>query len=137
MMVSASPTNRNRFRRKHIHYPLSIVHCKFAHRKEFTMTKKKLYIVWGVMYVLCAALGFVPSPEGALYGLLFMLSLAFFIPPAVLLYRAVQRSDLATVRVVRTLSLVSLSATLVMLVVIVCTTLTKYCSSSWTLFASA
>ena len=81
------------------------------------MTKKKLYTAWGVMYVLCAALGFVPSPEGALFGLLFMLSLAFFIPPAVLLYRAIQRSDLATVRVVRTLSLVSLCATLVMLVV--------------------
>ena len=80
------------------------------------MTKKKLYIAWGVMYVLCTALGFVPSPEGALYGLLFMLSLAFFIPPAVLLYRAVQRSDLATVRLVRVLSLASLIATLVALV---------------------
>ena len=81
------------------------------------MTKKKLYTAWGVMYVLCAALGFVPSPEGALYGLLFMLSLAFFIPPAVLLYRAVQRSDLATVGVVRALSILSLSATVVMLVI--------------------
>ena len=80
------------------------------------MTKKNLYIAWGVLYVLCAALGFIPAPQGALYGLLFMLSLAFFIPPAVLLYRAVPRQDLATVRLIRTLSLLSLSATLVVLV---------------------
>ena len=80
------------------------------------MTKKNLYIAWGVLYVLCTALGFIPEPQGALYGLLFMLSLAFFIPPAVLLYRAVQRSDLATVRMVRTLSMASLIATLVGLV---------------------
>ena len=80
------------------------------------MTKKNLYIAWAIMYALCAALGFVPAPEGALYGLLFMLSLAFFIPPAVLLYQAVQRSDLATVRLVRALSMASLIATLVALV---------------------
>ena len=80
------------------------------------MTKKKLYIAWGVMYVICAALGFIPEPQGALSGLLIMISLAFFIPPAILLYRAVQRSDLATVRVVRNLSLTSLLATMVMLV---------------------
>lgn len=81
------------------------------------MQKRNLYIAWGVLYALCAALGFIPSPQGTLYGLLFMLSLAFFIPPAMLLYRAVQRSDLATVRVVRTLSLVSLSATTVALII--------------------
>jgi len=80
------------------------------------MEKRNLYIAWGVLYALCAALGFIPEPQGALYGLLFMLSLAFFIPPAILLYRAVPRDDLATVRAVRTLSLVSLSATLVVLV---------------------
>ena len=80
------------------------------------MNKKKLYIAWGVLYALCAALGFIPEPQGALFGLLFMLSLAFFIPPAMLLYRAVQRSDLATVRLVRTLSLASLIATLTVLV---------------------
>ena len=80
------------------------------------MTKKNLYIAWGVLYALCAALGFVPNPEGALYGLLFMLALSFFIPPALLLYRAVQRQDLATIRLIRVLSLVSLFGTLVLLV---------------------
>ena len=80
------------------------------------MIKKKLYSAWGVFDALCAALGFSPEPQGALFGLLFMLSLAFFIPPAMLLYRAVQRSDLATVRLVRTLSMASLIATLTMLV---------------------
>ena len=80
------------------------------------MTKKNLYIAWGVLYALCAVLGFIPEPQGALYGLLFLLSLAFFIPPTVLLYRAIPREDLATVRLIRTLSLLSLSATLVMLV---------------------
>ena len=80
------------------------------------MTKKNLYIAWGVLYALCAVLGLIPEPQGALYGLLFLLSLAFFIPPTVLLYRAIPREDLATVRLIRTLSLLSLSATLVMLV---------------------
>ena len=80
------------------------------------MTQKNLYIAWGVLYALCAALGFVPEPQGALYGLLFMLSLAFFIPPAVLLYRAIPREDLATVRLIRTLSMASLITTLIVLV---------------------
>ena len=80
------------------------------------MTKKNLYIAWGVMYMLCAALGFVPNPQGALYGLLFMLALAFFIPPAILLYRAVQRRELAPVRLIRALSLVSLFGSLTLLV---------------------
>ncbi len=81
--------------------------------------KKKctLYWVWGILYVLCAALGFFPEPTGPLAGLLVLLAVAFFLPPALLLYRAMSREQVKTVRLIRNLSAASLLATLVALVV--------------------
>ena len=80
------------------------------------MNKKKLYITWGVLYVVCTALGFIHEPEGVLAGLLVTLSLLFFLPPAILLYRAIPREQWSTVRLIRNLSIASLALTLLMLV---------------------
>ena len=80
------------------------------------MKRKNLYITWGVLYGICAALGFIHEPEGVLAGLMVTLSLLFFLPPAMLLYRAIPREQWGTVRVVRNLSIVSLVLTLIMLV---------------------
>jgi len=77
------------------------------------MSKKNLYVIWCFLYVLCGLLGFFPSPEGIWYWLLFLLSLAFFIPPFQMLHQALQRDDAKTLRLLHLLSLCSLGATLV------------------------
>lgn len=81
------------------------------------MKKQNLYIAWGVLYSICAGLGFIPEPEGVLTGLMVTLSLLFFVPPAMLLYHAVSREQYGTIRLIRNLSLASLGTTLVTLVV--------------------
>ena len=81
------------------------------------MKKSTLYIVWAGLFTICAGLGFVPNPEGSLRILLTLFSLAFFVPPAVLLYRAKQKKDINTLRLIRNLSALSLALTAVLLVV--------------------
>ena len=76
------------------------------------MNKKVLFALWGVLFILCAALGFLPEPQGALKILMTGLSVLFFLPPALLLYR----SDRETALLVRNLSALSLGVTLVTLV---------------------
>ena len=74
------------------------------------------YIAWAGLYVLCAGLSFIPEPQGALKGLLTVLSVAFFVPPAVILYRAVQAKKWKTVHLLAYLSGASLVLTFVLLV---------------------
>ena len=50
-------------------------------------SNKPYYIAWGVLYALCAGLSFIPEPAGALKGFMTVLSLGFFVPPAVILNR--------------------------------------------------
>lgn len=74
------------------------------------------YIAWAGLYALCAGLAFIPEPQGALKGLLTVLSVAFFVPPAVLLYRSVQAKKWNTVHLLGYLSGASLVLTFVLLV---------------------
>ena len=76
------------------------------------MKKTFLYALWAVLFVLCAALGFIPEPEGALGLVLTGLSMAFFLPPAWLLYRG-KRED---VQLIRNLAALSLALTLTVLI---------------------
>lgn len=76
------------------------------------MNKRVLFILWGVLFVLCAGLGFLPEPRGGLKILMTALAVLFFLPPAVLLYRA----DRDTALLVRNLSLLSLGITLITLI---------------------
>ena len=73
------------------------------------MTKRNLFVLWGVLFVLCAGLGFL---EASAFGLI--ASLLFFVPPAVLLYRA--GKDRHTLLLIRNLSALSLGLTLAFLV---------------------
>ena len=75
------------------------------------------YITWAVLYAVCAALSFIPEPAGALKGLMLMLSLAFFVPPAILLCRAATPKDRKTFLCVGAVSAASLVLTLVMLLI--------------------
>ena len=79
------------------------------------MTQKNLFALWGCLFILCAGLGFIPEPEGALAVFLTALSLTSFLPPALLLYRAAKERDLPALKLIRNLSALSLVVTLAVL----------------------
>ena len=76
------------------------------------MTKRTLFALWGILFVLCAGLGFVPEPSGWTT----LAALVFFLPPALLLYRAGKSRDEHTLKLVRNLCALSLGLTLALLV---------------------
>ena len=80
------------------------------------MTNKTLYSLWGVLYIICAALGFIPDPPAAAQWVFTGFSLLFFVSPGCLLYRAKKARDLLTARLIRNLCAASLALTLVLLV---------------------
>ena len=79
------------------------------------MNQKIWYALWGGMFIVCAGLGFIPSPEGWLKILMLLLSLAFFVPPLILLLKARKQKDRDSLRLLRNLSLLSLGMSLLML----------------------
>lgn len=81
------------------------------------MNKTSYYTTWAGISILCAGLSFIPEPAGFLKFLMIALSLAFFIPPAMLLYRAKKERDVFTVKLIRNLSLASLVLTAAVLIV--------------------
>ena len=76
------------------------------------MNKKTLFVLWGVLFILCAGFGFIPAPAGAMKGLMTALSVLFFLPPALLLYRGNRETAL----LIRNLSALSLAVTLATLI---------------------
>ena len=76
------------------------------------MTKQTLFILWSILFALCAGLGFLPE-TGVLTT---AAALLFFVPPAVLLYRAKQVGDDHTRLLIRNLSALSLGLTVALLV---------------------
>ena len=91
------------------------------------MKNKVLFSLWGIMFILCAALGFIPAPSGAVRGLLTAASVLFFLPPGLILYRAKQEGDVHTRLLIRNLSALSLLLSLMLLVI---TMLTAFGSSA-------
>ena len=79
------------------------------------MSKRILYIAWALMYALCAGLGFIPNPKGMTYAILFIVALLFFIPPAILTYRAIKNKDIPEIKRLRNISLIWLILTLILL----------------------
>ncbi len=80
------------------------------------MSRKTLFILWAVLFGLCAALGFLPEPEGPLGTALTVLSVFSFLPPALLIHQAGKQADRHTLLLIRNLSALSLGLTLVLLV---------------------
>lgn len=80
------------------------------------MNKKILTVLWAGLFIVCAGLGFIPEPEGAVRIVLTVLSLVFFLPPALLLYGAGKQQDKATAQLIRNLAVLSLGLTLVLLI---------------------
>ena len=77
------------------------------------MSKRTLFILWGILFALCAGLGFLPEP-GVLTT---AAAILFFFPPAVLLYRARKEKDTHTRLLIRNLSALSLGLSVLLLVV--------------------
>lgn len=75
------------------------------------MNQKTLYPVWGVLYILCCALGFLPEKTTALT----VISVLFFIPGVLILVDAYKRKDQKALLRLRLVSLGSLVLTLALL----------------------
>ena len=80
------------------------------------MSNKLLYVLWAVLFIICAALGFIPEPEGALGSALRLVSVVFFLPPAAILHRAGKSGDPNPVKLVCALAGLSLGLTAGLLV---------------------
>ena len=80
------------------------------------MNTHSYYTVWAGMFILCAGLGFIPEPQGFLKFCLIMLSLVFFVPPALLLRHARAGGEKQTIETVRNLAFASLILTVVLIV---------------------
>ena len=73
------------------------------------MNKRTLFALWGILFLLCAGLGFLPEPSGWTGAA----ALAFFLPPALLLQ---YHRDRYTLLLIRNLSALSLGLTLLCLI---------------------
>lgn len=80
------------------------------------MKNKTIFMIWGGLFILCALLGFIPTPEGFVKGLLILAAAVFFVPGWILYYRGQQKQDLPLLGLLRGISLVSLGTTFLFLV---------------------
>ena len=80
------------------------------------MKNRFLYALWGALFILCAGLGFIPESDGALTLLRTGLSILFFLPPALLIWKARQERNRAALLLVRNLSIVSLSLSVALII---------------------
>ena len=80
------------------------------------MKNKTLYILWAVLFGLCAGLGFFREVVTGGQWRMTALSVLFFAPPGALLWRARKKKDEHTRLLIRDLSGASLGLTLVLLV---------------------
>lgn len=80
------------------------------------MSNQILFGLWGLLFIICAGLGFIPEPGDAGRAALTLAGVAFFVPPFVLLYRAKNRKALGLRQLLRNLAALSLGATLALLI---------------------
>ena len=80
------------------------------------MIRKLLFALWGILFSLCAGLGFIPEPEGLMATALTVVSIVSFLPPWILLYRAGKSGPAADILLIRNLSALSLGMTLAALI---------------------
>jgi len=79
------------------------------------MKRSVLYPLWGGMFILCAGLGFIPEPAGVLASALQVLAVMCFVPPLILLYRAQRQRDRVTLKLIGSLSALSLCLSLLLI----------------------
>lgn len=79
------------------------------------MKRKNLFALWGGLYGICAALGFISGAENLGKALLILAGLSFFAVGFALLRQAQKRNDRPTLVLLRDLSALSLGLTAVVL----------------------
>lgn len=79
------------------------------------MKNKVLYIMWGLMYLLCAFMGLIVPRSSGQAAAMTVLSVVFFLPPLLLLLHAWRHQQKQVVSTLRWLSIASLGATLLVL----------------------
>ena len=89
------------------------------------MSNTVLYAIWGGLFALCAGLGFITEPKNSTQILMTFFSLALFVPPFLLNYRAAEKKDRRTLTLVRKLSFYWLVLASVLLI---CNFLTVFAS---------
>lgn len=80
------------------------------------MGQRCLFALWGVFFILCAGLGFIPEPEGAVRIVLTIAALIFFLFPCGLVWEAGKTQNRKILTIVRNLALCSLTLTVMLLV---------------------
>ena len=80
------------------------------------MNKKLLFILWGVLFGICAGLGLIGQPGTAVRILGYLFAFGFFGVGGWILWQAHEVKDRATPRLVRNLSLASLLTTSILLI---------------------
>ena len=80
------------------------------------MKRPILYCFWGFFFVICGALGNVENPEGFRATAMTLLSVCFFIPPAILLADGWKKDDKKLIRAIRYISIASLVLTMGLLI---------------------
>ena len=80
------------------------------------MKPKNLYPIWALLYILCVCLGAISQRSTAVDILFTIISIGFFVPPALLLIQAIGSSDANALRILRLISIASLSLTLLAMI---------------------
>lgn len=80
------------------------------------MKKNSLLALWGIWFVVCAGLGFVTAEDTWVRVLLGALGFGFFLPPALVMYRAIRERDSETRKTLGLLAAASLGLTLALLI---------------------
>ena len=75
-----------------------------------------LYSIWAVLYCACVGFSFVKDPTAGEKAFLVALSLAFFIPPFYLVFRARKEESRKTLLALRLVSILVLVLSLILLV---------------------
>lgn len=80
------------------------------------MKTKQLYLYWLYLFIFCAAMGFIQDRSPLVTALLALLSIAFFIPGALLLYGGIRSGDRKPLRNVVVISASSLGLTMLLFI---------------------
>ncbi len=80
------------------------------------MEKTIVKIVWGLLFLVCAGMGLIPEPQGAVSALMILLGILFFAPPGYLLVRGWMDRDTGLLKLLRNLSLLSLAVSFLLMV---------------------
>lgn len=81
------------------------------------MTRENLLPAWGILFIICAGLGFIPDSSVSVQALKTLFALAFFVPPGLLLYRAARENDQKDLLLIRRISAASLGLTLLLIII--------------------